>query len=77
MLTKEQLERAGDNIAEHLGDLIAILEKLLRAGFRTGPTAPLIAAWCGENPEKVVRAIGQLAFVLAVKRIEASQGVRN
>ena len=41
-------------IEAELGQLIRIFEKLLRASFNTGPTAPIVRGWVLENADACI-----------------------
>lgn len=56
-----------------LGDLPAMLAKILRAKFNTGPNAPIVATWCAENPAASARIVGAMAMIQAV-RLNAGGG---
>jgi len=63
------LESARRIFEQELGDLPALLSKILQAGIVTGPNAPLVAAWCSQHPEAAARIVGAVAMVFATQEV--------
>lgn len=54
-------------LEDNLGNLPRMLAKLLRAGIETGPRAPMVAAWCRDNPAAAAAIVGAVATAKAMR----------
>lgn len=67
------MEQAAKIFDENLGDLPALLAKVSRGGIRTGPSAPMVAAWVEANPRAAALIVGAVAMVQAARINEDRQ----
>ena len=56
------MDAARESVERELADLIAIPRKLLRAGLRTGPDAPIVRTWISQHPDECLRVAEECAI---------------
>ena len=66
MASSEPMDALRMVVERELADLIRMFAKLLRAGFNTGPTAPLVRGWVSQNPDAGINVATALAALQGV-----------